>query len=45
MKQDLRLNNIPVDPPTGEQNFAYYKQKQAGRIFFITSLIPCIPSP
>lgn len=28
MQQDLLLNIIPFDPPTGKQKFAFYKQKQ-----------------
>jgi hypothetical protein len=29
MQQELLLNIIPFDPPTGKQKFAFYKQKQA----------------
>jgi len=28
MQQELLLNIIPFDPPTGKQKFAFYKQKQ-----------------
>jgi hypothetical protein len=30
MQQELLLNIIPFDPPTGKRTFAFYRQKQAG---------------
>jgi hypothetical protein len=30
MQQELHLNIIPFNPPTGKQTFAFYKQKQEG---------------